>query len=49
MSNKVSRMEIVSAFISSKEISNAERFAGRKEFVNDAFYGLWTEGANLAI
>ncbi|MBN2615602.1 MAG: ATP-binding protein [Bacteroidales bacterium] len=49
MSDKVSIKEIANAFTPAKEISDAEKFAGRKEFVNDAFYGLVTEGANLAI
>src|SRR5680860_1372562 len=49
MSDKVSIKEIANAFTPAKEISDAEKFAGRKEYVNDAFYGLVTEGANLAI
>lgn len=49
MSEKVSIKEIVNAFTPAKEISDAEKFAGRKEYVNDAFYGLITDGANLAI
>ena len=49
MSDKVSIKEIANAFTPAKEISDAEKFAGRKEFVNDAYYGLVTEGANLAI
>lgn len=49
MSDKVSIKEIANAFTPAKEISDAEKFAGRKEFVNDSFYGLVTEGANLAI
>ncbi|PRY84477.1 hypothetical protein [Mongoliibacter ruber] len=49
MSEKISIKEIVNAFTPAKEISDAIKFAGRKEYVNDAFYGLLTEGANLAI
>lgn len=49
MKERVSIKEIVNAFTPAKEISDAEKFAGRREFVNDAYYGLMTDGANLAI
>lgn len=49
MSEKISISQIANAFTPAKEISDAEKFSGRTEFVNDAFYGLITEGANLAI
>lgn len=49
MSEKVLTKEIANAFTPAKEISDAEKFAGRQEYVSDALYGLVTEGANLAI
>lgn len=49
MSEKISISQIANAFTPAKEINDAEKFAGRTEFINDAFYGLVTEGANLAI
>lgn len=49
MGEKISISQIANAFTPAKEINDAEKFAGRTEFINDAFYGLVTEGANLAI
>lgn len=49
MSKKISINQIANAFTPAKEISDADKFAGRTEYVNDAYYGLMTEGSNLAI
>lgn len=49
MSANVTIKEIANAFTPAKEINDAEKFAGRKEYVNDSFYGLVTDGANIAI
>lgn len=49
MNKKISVKQIANAFTPAKEISDAEKFAGRIQSVNDAFYGLVTEGANIAI
>ncbi len=40
---------VENAFLPSKEITDAERFAGRKKPVEDAFYALVAEGSNIAI
>jgi len=45
----VSLQEIENAFQPAREISIATRFAGRRAQVEDAYYGLIAEGANLAI
>lgn len=41
--------QIENAFQPAKEISTAERFAGRKNAVADAYYGLIADGAHIAI
>lgn len=45
----VSLQEIENAFQPAREISTAKRFAGRRVQVEDAYYGLIAEGANLAV
>jgi ABC-type glutathione transport system ATPase component len=40
---------IENAFLPAKEITDAERFAGRKDSISDAFYALIAEGSNIAI
>ncbi len=49
MSKQPSIREIENAFLPAKEITDASRFAGRKEYVESAFYALLTEGTNIAI
>lgn len=49
MIEKVTTKQIVNAFTPAQEISDVDKFAGRAEFVNDAYYGLLTDGANIAI
>ncbi len=46
---QVSITQISNAFIPAREISDAEKFAGRKEYVQEAYYALNTNGANIAI
>ncbi|WP_161788707.1 nSTAND1 domain-containing NTPase [Burkholderia sp. ABCPW 111] len=41
--------QIENAFQPAKEVSDASRFAGRKNAVSDAYYGLIAEGAHIAI
>lgn len=41
--------EVENAFQPAKEISSAERFAGRKSAVTEAYYGLIANGSHLAI
>lgn len=41
--------EVENAFQPAKEISSATRFAGRKDAVSDAYYGLIAEGSHMAI
>ena len=41
--------EVENAFQPAKEVSDATRFAGRKDAVSDAYYGLITSGSHLAI
>ena len=41
--------EIENAFLPAKEITDADRFAGRKQGVQDAYFSLIAEGANVAI
>lgn len=41
--------QIENAFLPAKEISDAERFAGRESAVKDAYYSLIAEGSNIAI
>lgn len=41
--------EVENAFQPAKEIDNASRFAGRKDAVSEAYYGLIAAGSHLAI
>jgi hypothetical protein len=43
MSNKISIRQIANAFTPAKEISDSEKFAGRSEYVDDA----WVESVAL--
>jgi Cdc6-like AAA superfamily ATPase len=47
--NKPTLGEVENAFQPAKEVRTPERFAGREDAVEDAYYGLVTEGSNLAI
>lgn len=47
--NKPTLKQIENAFVPAKEITDSDRFAGRKDAVSDAFYALLAEGANIAI
>lgn len=49
MINKPKLVEVENAFQPAREITDAERFAGRKDEVESAFYALLSAGANLAI
>jgi hypothetical protein len=41
--------QINNAFIPAKEITDSEKFSGRKDYVNDAYNALLSEGTNIAI
>jgi ATPase subunit of ABC transporter with duplicated ATPase domains len=41
--------QVENAFQPAKEISSAEKFAGRKDSVSDAYYGLIASGSHIAI
>jgi Cdc6-like AAA superfamily ATPase len=49
MSDKPSIAQIENAFQPAKEITDADRFAGRKSAVSDAHYSLLSSGTNVAI
>jgi MoxR-like ATPase len=46
---KPSITQIENAFQPAREITDAVRFAGRKQAVSDAYYALLSDGANIAI
>lgn len=41
--------QIENAFVPAREITDAEKFAGREESIEDVFYALMAEGSNIAI
>lgn len=41
--------QINNAFLPAKEITDSEKFSGRKEFVQESYYALLSEGTNIAI
>jgi hypothetical protein len=41
--------EVENAFQPAREIDSAERFAGRKDAVSDAYFALIADGANIAV
>ena len=41
--------EIENAFLPAREITDSERFAGRRDTIRDAYYALIAAGANIAI
>lgn len=47
--NQISIKQIENAFLPAKEILDTIKFAGRKQYVNDAFLSLVSEGTNIAI
>lgn len=49
LSKGVTRSEIENAFVPSREISDAQRFAGRVKQVETAYFSLISEGTNIAI
>lgn len=49
MTTKPSISQIENAFQPSKEITDAVRFAGRKEAIRDSYYALLSDGANIAV
>lgn len=46
---QITLTQINNAFLPAKEITDTEKFAGRKEYVNEAFNALLSEGTNVAI
>lgn len=46
---QITLIQINNAFLPAKEITDTEKFAGRKEFVNEAYNALLSEGTNIAI
>jgi len=49
MPSKLTLDQVENAFLPAREITDPERFAGRKEQVEQSHLGLITDGANLAI
>lgn len=49
MSRRPTIKEIENAFQPAREITSPDRFAGRKQSVLDGYYGLISEGSNIAI
>ena len=49
MTTKPSISQIENAFQPSKEITDAVRFAGRKNAVSESYYALLSDGANIAV
>lgn len=49
MANQITLSQIENAFFPSREITNPERFSGRKEYITDAYFALLADGANLAV
>lgn len=49
MADKITLGQITNAFTPSKVIDDAERFAGRIDYLKDSVYGLLTDGAHIAI
>jgi len=49
MSSKPTMIQVENAFFPAKEITDAERFAGRVKPVEDCYYALISEGTNIAI
>lgn len=41
--------EVENAFQPAKEVRTPDRFAGREQAVEEAYYGLLTEGSNIAV
>jgi Cdc6-like AAA superfamily ATPase len=46
---QITLTQINNAFLPAKEITDTEKFAGRKEYVNEAFHALLSDGTNIAI
>jgi energy-coupling factor transporter ATP-binding protein EcfA2 len=46
---QVTLTQINNAFLPAKEITDSEKFSGRKEFVNEAYNALLSDGTNIAI
>jgi len=46
---QITLTQINNAFLPAKEITDVEKFSGRKEFVNEAYNALLSEGTNIAI
>jgi Cdc6-like AAA superfamily ATPase len=49
MATKVSQEQIENAFLPAREITDPERFAGRKAQVEQCYLGLMADGSNLAL
>lgn len=49
MATKSTISQIENAFQPAREINDADRFAGRKSAIGDAYYALISIGANIAI
>lgn len=43
------QVQIENAFVPAREITDAEKFAGREEAIEDVFYALMADGSNIAI
>lgn len=49
MADKPSISDIENAFSPAKEISDPDRFAGRRDSVENSYYALVSEGTNISI
>jgi AAA+ ATPase superfamily predicted ATPase len=46
---QITLTQINNAFVPAKEITDAEKFSGRKEYIEEAYNALLSEGTNIAI
>ncbi|MFM2213965.1 MAG: hypothetical protein RL427_1228 [Bacteroidota bacterium] len=47
--SQITLTQINNAFLPAKEITDSEKFSGRKDYVQEAYYSLLSEGTNVAI
>ena len=46
---QITLTQINNAFLPAKEITDIEKFSGRKDFINEAYNALLSDGTNIAI
>ena len=49
MADRPTLAQIENAFQPAREVTDADRFAGRREAVSEAYYALLSAGTNIAI